>query len=89
MQFFGHGVKKLTPAEGAYLAGRIQQPDRFDVDEEKKDFSGTQFRFNYVVKQMAEIDPAKYGGVPDDAEVPEAAPSAGTTSPSAGSRATC
>ncbi|WP_248964660.1 transglycosylase domain-containing protein [Sphaerisporangium perillae] len=60
-EFFGHGVKNLTPAEGAYLAGRIQQPGSFDIAEEKKDYSGTEYRFNYVLGQMAEINPKLYG----------------------------
>ncbi|MDH2425538.1 transglycosylase domain-containing protein [Sphaerisporangium sp. TRM90804] len=73
-EFFGHGVKDLTPAEAAYLAGRIQQPGQFDISEEKKDFSGTKFRFNYVLKQMAVLNPQKYGSYPAKLKFPEPEP---------------
>ncbi|MEV6979854.1 transglycosylase domain-containing protein [Sphaerisporangium sp. NPDC051017] len=72
--FFGHGVKKLTPAEAAYLAGRIQQPGRFDADEAKKDYSGTRFRFNYVLGQMAKLNPKEYGSYPTTLKFPKPKP---------------
>lgn len=73
-EFFGHGVKKLTPAEGAYLAGRIQQPGAFDIAEEKKNFSGTQFRFGYVLKQMAKLNPQEYSAYPATLKFPKIEP---------------
>ncbi len=54
-EFFGKKTKDLTPAQGAYLAGRIQQPGNFDLAEGKKNFAPTQERFNYVIKGMAEM----------------------------------
>ncbi|WP_433498768.1 transglycosylase domain-containing protein [Sphaerimonospora sp. CA-214678] len=54
-EFFGKKTKDLTPAQGAYLAGRIQQPGNFDLAESKKNFAPTQERFTYVVKGMAEM----------------------------------
>ncbi|WP_405142885.1 penicillin-binding protein [Sphaerisporangium sp. NBC_01403] len=73
-KFFGHSVKKLTKAEGAYLAGRIQQPGNFDVAEEKKNYSGTQFRFNYVLGQMAKLNPKEYGNLPTTLKFPKPDP---------------
>ncbi|MEU8267942.1 transglycosylase domain-containing protein [Sphaerisporangium sp. NPDC049002] len=73
-KFFGHGVKKLTKAEGAYLAGRIQQPGNFDIAEEKKNYSGTQFRFNYVLGQMAKLNPKEYGAFPTTLKFPTPKP---------------
>src|SRR5690606_2171239 len=54
-EFFGKKAKDLTPAQGAYLAGRIQQPGNFDIAEQKKNFAPTQERFNYVIQGMAEM----------------------------------
>ncbi|MDA0633331.1 transglycosylase domain-containing protein, partial [Nonomuraea sp. MCN248] len=62
--FFGKKVEKLTPEQGAYLAGRIQNPDRFDREEKAGNLGETQFRYDYVIKQMAKLDPQAYGGLP-------------------------
>lgn len=68
--FFKTKVEKLTPEQGAYLAGRIQNPSAFDKAEEAGKMGDTQFRYDYVIKQMAKLDPAKYGNLP--AKSPEA-----------------
>ncbi|MFF5205206.1 transglycosylase domain-containing protein [Streptosporangium sp. NPDC000396] len=62
--FFRKNVDELTPEQGAYLAGRIQNPDAFDKAENSKDLSATQRRYDYVIKGMAAIDPPKYGSLP-------------------------
>ncbi|MFF3668399.1 transglycosylase domain-containing protein [Microtetraspora malaysiensis] len=62
--FFKKHVWELNEAQAAYLAGRIQSPSRFDVEEQKKNFAPTQERFAYVIDGMAKLDPAKYGGLP-------------------------
>lgn len=62
--FFGKKkVEDLTPEEGAYLAGRIQNPDAFDRAEKAKNLGPTEFRYDYVIGQMAKLDAAKYGGL--------------------------
>ncbi|MCA2184095.1 transglycosylase domain-containing protein [Nonomuraea cavernae] len=62
--FFGKKVEKLTPEQGAYLAGRIQNPDAFDRAELAGKMGDTEFRYNYVIKQMALLDPTAYGALP-------------------------
>lgn len=49
---------------GAYLAGRIQNPDAFDQAEKAKNLAPTQERYDYVIKGMAQLDPGKYGPLP-------------------------
>ncbi|MET7462060.1 transglycosylase domain-containing protein [Nonomuraea sp. NPDC005501] len=63
-QFFGKPVKELTPQQGAYLAGRIQNPDAFDRAEIAGNMKPTEERYVYVVGQMAKLDPAAYGTLP-------------------------
>ncbi|MEV0145278.1 MULTISPECIES: transglycosylase domain-containing protein [unclassified Nonomuraea] len=63
-QFFGKPVKDLTPQQGAYLAGRIQNPDAFDRAEIAGNMKPTEERYVYVVGQMAKLDPAAYGTLP-------------------------
>lgn len=62
--FFDKRVGELTPEQGAYLAGRIQNPDAFDRAEKAKNMGPTDFRYTYVIGQMAKLDPAKYAGLP-------------------------
>lgn len=62
--FFNKDVDELTPEMAAYLAGRIQNPDAFDRAENAKNLAPTQGRYDYVIKGMALIDPAKYGPLP-------------------------
>ncbi|SPL95591.1 Multimodular transpeptidase-transglycosylase [[Actinomadura] parvosata subsp. kistnae] len=71
--FFDKDVDKLTPAEGAYLAGRIQSPDAFDRAESEKNWAPTKERFAYVTRGMAIVDPAKYGRLPETAKFPKLA----------------
>ncbi|WP_326822272.1 transglycosylase domain-containing protein [Streptosporangium sp. NBC_01756] len=71
--FFDKDVDKLTPAEGAYLAGRIQSPDAFDRAEAEKDWAPTRERFAYAIDGMAVVDPAKYGQLPRTAKFPKLA----------------
>ncbi|MEU4535649.1 transglycosylase domain-containing protein [Streptosporangium sp. NPDC023825] len=59
--FFGKNVGQLTVPEGAYLAARVQNPSAFDVQEQKGDYSAIKWRFGAALKNMAEMDPAKYG----------------------------
>ncbi|MGW7481419.1 transglycosylase domain-containing protein [Nonomuraea muscovyensis] len=61
--FFKKKVENLTPEQGAYLAGRIQNPDTFDKAEAKGDLGPTEFRYDYVLREMAKLDPAKYGNL--------------------------
>ncbi|HLU73514.1 MAG TPA: transglycosylase domain-containing protein [Nonomuraea sp.] len=61
--FFGKPVEKLTPEQGAYLAGRIQNPGRFDREEEAGNNGVTEFRYKYVIGQMAKLDPQAYGNL--------------------------
>lgn len=63
-EFFGKKVGELTPEQGAYLAGRIQNPDAFDIAEKGGNNGPTEFRYKYVVGQMAKLDAAKYGALP-------------------------
>ncbi|GIH98030.1 transglycosylase domain-containing protein [Planobispora takensis] len=58
--FFGKDVWKLSVPEAAYLAGRIQNPSRFDALEGDKDFAATKERYGYVLGGMALIDPGAY-----------------------------
>ncbi|WP_067173810.1 transglycosylase domain-containing protein [Microtetraspora niveoalba] len=62
--FFKKHVWELDEGQAAYLAGRIQSPSRFDVEEKKKNFALTRERFAYAIDGMAKLDPAKYGGLP-------------------------
>ncbi|MEV0971561.1 transglycosylase domain-containing protein [Microtetraspora glauca] len=62
--FFKKHVWELNEGQAAYLAGRIQSPSRFDVEEQKKNFAPTYERFAYAIDGMAKLDPAKYGGLP-------------------------
>ncbi|MEV0756352.1 transglycosylase domain-containing protein [Streptosporangium sp. NPDC050280] len=60
--FFGKNVGDLTVPEGAYLAGRIQNPNAFDIQEtEKKNYAATKERFQAALKNMADMNPAEYG----------------------------
>jgi membrane peptidoglycan carboxypeptidase len=72
--YFDKDVDELTLAEGAYLAGRIQSPDRFDKAEAEKNWAPTRERFDYAVRGMAIVDPAKYGQLPRTARFPKLAP---------------
>lgn len=61
-EFFGkNDVGKLTVAEGAYLAGRIQNPTAFDVQEKKKNYAATKERFQAALRNMADMKPDEYG----------------------------
>ncbi|WP_344471595.1 transglycosylase domain-containing protein [Nonomuraea monospora] len=71
--YFDKDVDKLTPAEGAYLAGRIQSPDAFDKAEAAKNFAPTRERFDYAIRGMAIVDPAKYGELAKTAKFPKLA----------------
>ncbi|GGM69345.1 hypothetical protein GCM10010106_14370 [Thermopolyspora flexuosa] len=72
--FFKKDVSKLTVAEGAYLAGRIQNPDRFDRAEQSGNWAPTKERFEYVIKGMAtDVDPQKYGNLLNTAKFPKIA----------------
>ncbi len=62
--FFKKHVWELNEAQAAYLAGRIQSPSRFDVEELKKNLAPTQERFAYVIDGMAKLDPGRYSGLP-------------------------
>ncbi|MEU8107861.1 transglycosylase domain-containing protein [Nonomuraea muscovyensis] len=62
--FFGRKVANLTPEQGAYLAGRIQNPDAFDRAEASGDTGPTEFRYTYAIGEMAELDRATYGSLP-------------------------
>ncbi|GLW12473.1 hypothetical protein Misp01_76010 [Microtetraspora sp. NBRC 13810] len=62
--YFKKNVKDLSPEQGAYLAGRIQNPDRFDRLEEAGDMAATQERYSAAIKNMAEMNPEKYGSLP-------------------------
>ncbi|MER5620830.1 transglycosylase domain-containing protein [Streptosporangium sp. NPDC002544] len=59
--FNKNDVGQLTPQEGAYLAGRIQNPDAFDIQEKAGNYAATKERFGAALRNMAEIDPAAYG----------------------------
>ncbi|WP_344581068.1 transglycosylase domain-containing protein [Nonomuraea roseoviolacea] len=63
-QFFGKSVTNLTPEQGAYLAGRIQNPDAFDRAELAGNMKPTEERYVYVIGQMAKLDPKAYGSLP-------------------------
>ncbi|MEV0197990.1 transglycosylase domain-containing protein [Nonomuraea sp. NPDC050691] len=65
-EFFGSktSVAKLTPEQGAYLAGRIQNPDAFDRAEIAGNMKPTEGRYAYVIGQMAKLDPKAYGSLP-------------------------
>ncbi|MCF6470542.1 penicillin-binding protein [Nonomuraea sp. MG754425] len=71
--FFDKDVDKLTVAEGAYLAGRIQSPDAFDQAEAARNWAPTRERFTYVIGGMAEVDAARYGGLSGTAKFPKLA----------------
>ena len=71
--FFDRDVNKLTRAQGAYLAGRIQNPGAFDKAEAAKNWAPTKERFTYVINGMATIDPAAYGKLPGTAKFPKLA----------------
>jgi len=72
--FFKKDVSKLTVAEGAYLAGRIQNPDRFDRAEQSGNWAPTKERFEYVINGMAtDVDPQRYGDLPQKAKFPKIA----------------
>ncbi|GHH65701.1 carboxypeptidase [Streptosporangium violaceochromogenes] len=62
--FFNRNVGELTPEMGAYLAGRIQNPDAFDRAENAKNLASTQERYKYVIEGMALLNPGKYGSLP-------------------------
>jgi len=62
--FFNKPVKSLTPEQGAYLAGRIQNPDAFDQAEKAGKLEATEFRYDYAIRQMAVLDPQAYGTLP-------------------------
>ncbi|AWS47659.1 transglycosylase domain-containing protein [Streptosporangium sp. 'caverna'] len=59
--FFGKPIGKLTPPEGAYLAGRIQNPSTFDIQEQSGNFAATKERYNAALKYMVESNPTAYG----------------------------
>lgn len=65
--YFGNKITaaKLTPEQSAYLAARIQQPSWEPDDPALK------FRFDQVVKRMAELWPQKYGNLPKTAKFPK------------------
>nr|BFE84952.1 hypothetical protein GCM10020093_075530 [Planobispora longispora] len=58
--FFGKDVWDLTVPEAAYLAGRIQNPGRFDALEGDKNFAATKERYAYVLDGMATMNSAAY-----------------------------
>ncbi|WP_329088060.1 transglycosylase domain-containing protein [Streptosporangium sp. NBC_01469] len=59
--YFGKNVGELTVPEGAYLAGRIQNPTTFDNQEKAGNYAATKERFEAAIRNMAELDPAAYG----------------------------
>ncbi|KAB8196429.1 hypothetical protein FH608_006670 [Nonomuraea phyllanthi] len=65
--YFGDKVTaaKLTPAQAAYLAARIQQPNWADDSPALKE------RFNTVIQYMARQWPDKYGQLPQTAKFPK------------------
>ncbi|GAA5048605.1 transglycosylase domain-containing protein [Thermocatellispora tengchongensis] len=63
-EFFHKSVKELTPEQAAYLAGRIQNPDRFDRAEIAGNLAPTEERYDYVIGGMAELFPEEYGSLP-------------------------
>ncbi|WP_204075471.1 transglycosylase domain-containing protein [Planotetraspora phitsanulokensis] len=64
--YFKKTAKQLTPAEGAYLAARIQTP-ALDADSPQ-----LQSRFKDVINAMAAYAPDKYGNLPATAKFPKA-----------------
>ncbi|MBP2704651.1 penicillin-binding protein [Microbispora sp. RL4-1S] len=77
-EFFNKPASKLTVSEGAYLAGRIQQPGNFDKAEDNKDFKPTEERFNYVINGMSTMVDAngkpKYPDIKATAKFPKPKP---------------
>lgn len=63
--FFNEDVEDLTPQQGAYLAGRIQNPDAFDIKEKAGNYAATKERFHAALKNMAEMNPGAYGKYAD------------------------
>ncbi|MGV9302676.1 transglycosylase domain-containing protein [Nonomuraea sp. NPDC003727] len=65
--YFGKNTKaaKLTPAQAAYLAARIQQPNWDGEDPRLKS------RWSTVIKYMADQFPQKYGNLPATAKWPK------------------
>ncbi|MFD1932796.1 transglycosylase domain-containing protein [Nonomuraea mangrovi] len=65
--YFGKGkkAKDLTPAQAAYLAARIQQPN-WDSDDPR-----LRTRWSTVVQYMAEQFPQKYANLPTTAKFPK------------------
>ncbi|MFI6485878.1 transglycosylase domain-containing protein, partial [Nonomuraea sp. NPDC050663] len=63
--YFGKPAKELTVPESAYLAGRIQNPSRFDEAEAKGNMALTKERFNYVIGGLQTIEAAEYGQYKD------------------------
>ena len=63
-EFFGKRVQDLNIREAAYLAGRIQNPSRFDREEQEGNLAPTQERYEYVIRELAEMKPDKYGSLP-------------------------
>jgi membrane peptidoglycan carboxypeptidase len=51
--YFGKDVRKLTPAEGAYLAAVIQQPSRF-ADPKGADLEAARTRWQAVINGMVD-----------------------------------
>ncbi|MFO7400668.1 MAG: transglycosylase domain-containing protein [Actinomycetales bacterium] len=77
-EFFKVSAKDLTVAQGAYLAGRIQQPGNFDRYEANNNFAPTRERFEYVIKGMAEMTDEngkpKYPNITATAKFPKPRP---------------
>ncbi|MFE3452969.1 transglycosylase domain-containing protein [Nonomuraea sp. NPDC059194] len=61
-------AKNLTVSEAAYLAARIQQPN-WKIDD-----PALKYRWNDVIKKMAEHFPEKYGNLPSTAKFPKVQP---------------
>ncbi|WP_084955389.1 transglycosylase domain-containing protein [Thermoactinospora rubra] len=63
--YFGKSAAKVTPAEAAYLAARIQQPAWSEEDPALK------HRFGDVLRRMATVFPDKYGNIAATATFPK------------------
>ncbi|WP_068900340.1 transglycosylase domain-containing protein [Planomonospora sphaerica] len=59
--FFGKHVWELSVPEAAYLAGRIQNPSRFDTLEQSGNFAATKERYEYALSGMNLMNPGAYG----------------------------
>ena len=59
--YFGVDVAKLTPAQGAYLAGIINGPELYDTQDGDAAIQRAQRRYDYVLDGLALLDAQKPG----------------------------